>query len=66
MDNRQKEIDSLKEYVLIDSQKINIDVFRLNSNGFWELHSYQENDELLLKSIDFSCPVSMIYEDVYF
>ncbi|CCQ52316.1 Uma2 family endonuclease [Crocosphaera watsonii] len=61
-----RQIDSLKEYVLIDSQKINIDVFRLNNNGFWELHSYQENDELLLKSIDFSCPVSMIYEDVYF
>ena len=61
-----RQIDSLKEYVLIDSQKINIDVFRLNSNGFWELHSYQENNELLLKSIDFSCPVSMIYEDVYF
>ncbi|MGB5593848.1 MAG: Uma2 family endonuclease, partial [Crocosphaera sp.] len=61
-----RQIDSLKEYVLIDSQKINVEVFRLNDKGFWELHPYQENDEIFLQSIDFSCSISLIYEDIEF
>ncbi|HAC62496.1 MAG TPA: hypothetical protein DCF68_02915 [Cyanothece sp. UBA12306] len=59
-----RQIDTLQEYVLIDAQRINIEVFRLNNNGFWELHPYQERDEFLLTSIDFSCPISLIYEDI--
>ncbi len=50
----------------IDAQKINVEVFRLNKNRFWELHPYQENDEILLTSIDFSCPISLISEDIDF
>jgi Uma2 family endonuclease len=61
-----RQIDTLKEYVLIDSKKINIDCFRLNENNFWELHFYQENDELELNTISFSCPISLIYEDINF
>jgi Uma2 family endonuclease len=64
--NHYRQIDSLKEYVLIDSQKINVEVFRLNDKGFWELHPYQENDEIFLQSIDFSCSISLIYEDIEF
>jgi Uma2 family endonuclease len=52
--------------VLIDSQKINIEVFRLNNNDLWELHPYQEKDEFLLTSIDFSSSISLIYEDIDF
>jgi Uma2 family endonuclease len=61
-----RQIDTLKEYVLIDSKKVNIDCFRVNEKGVWELYSYQENDEFLLKAIDFSCPISVIYEDIDF
>lgn len=60
------QIDTLKEYVLIDAQKINVEVFRLNSQGLWELHPYQENDEILLTSIDFSSAFSLIYEEIDF
>ncbi len=61
-----RQIDTLKEYVLIDSQKINVEVFRLNDNGFWELHPYQDSDQVSVQSIDFSCPISLIYEEVEF
>ncbi len=61
-----RQIDTLKEYVLIDSKKVNIDCFRLNEKGFWELHSYQENEEFQLRAIDFSCPISVVYEDIDF
>ncbi|WP_013321404.1 Uma2 family endonuclease [Gloeothece verrucosa] len=61
-----RQIDTLQEYVLIDAEKINVECFRLNDKGFWELHPYQENDEINLNSINFSCPISLIYEDINF
>ncbi|ACK66062.1 protein of unknown function DUF820 [Rippkaea orientalis PCC 8801] len=61
-----RQVDTLKEYVLIDAQKINIEVFHLNNNGFWELHPYQETDVFSLECIDFFCPVALIYEDIEF
>lgn len=61
-----RQIDTLKEYVLIDTKKINVECFRLNEKGLWELHPYQENDEIYLNSINFSCPISLIYEDIDF
>ncbi len=60
------QIDTLQEYVLIDSQKISIEVFRLNDQGRWELHPYQETEEITFSSIQFSCPLSLIYEDIDF
>jgi Uma2 family endonuclease len=61
-----RQMDSLKEYVLIETESINIDVFRVNESGFWELHSYKENQDLILSSINFQCPMSLIYEDIEF
>lgn len=62
---------SLQEYVLIDSEKLRIDCYRRMDRGNWELTSYPEeeantedSDILELVSIDFRCPLSLIYEDV--
>lgn len=61
-----RRIETLKEYVLIDAQKISIECFRLNDKGFWELHPYQDGDEIHLTSIDFHMNISLLYEDVQF
>ncbi len=61
-----RRIKTLREYVLIDAQQINVECFRLNEKGIWELHPYTEGDEIYLNSIDFHCPISLIYEDVQF
>lgn len=61
-----RRIKTLKEYILIDAQKINVECFRLNDKGFWELHPYQEGDEIYLTSIDFHMNISLLYEDVQF
>jgi len=62
---------TLLEYVLIDAEKISIDVYRRGNAGKWELTSYPEDftestnpDIFELTSIDFQCSLSLIYEDV--
>jgi hypothetical protein len=41
-----------------------IECYRLNEKGLWELYPYSEGDEVELKSVDFCCPIDLIYEDV--
>jgi Uma2 family endonuclease len=58
-----REIPTLKEYILVDSETIGIEVFRLNSGGHWELEEYKEaRDHLFINSVQLSIPVAEIYE----
>jgi Uma2 family endonuclease len=59
-----RQISTLQEYVVIDAEKVNLDCFRLNEKGLWELHSYEAGDEVYFQSIDFHLPMSLVYEDV--
>lgn len=62
-----RDIPSLQEYILIDSETIGVEIFTINEQGFWELKEYTNPDELLLiKTIDLGLPLSDIYEDVEF
>jgi len=58
-----RDIPTLKEYILADSESIHIEVFRLNENNHWELEEYNSiNDLLYLKVINEKIPLSEIYE----
>lgn len=69
-----RRINTLKEYVLINAQEISIDCYRLNEQNKWELTHYQIDEtnsegtelEFHLTSVDFRCPISLLYEDVEF
>lgn len=61
-----RRIQTLREYVLIDAQKVSVECFRLNDRGLWELHPYEAGDEVHLTSVDFHFPISLVYEDVEF
>lgn len=69
-----RRIDTLKEYVLIDADKMNVECYRLNENEKWELTSYSVEEtiedptevEVHLTSINFRCPISLLYENVVF
>ena len=69
-----RQIDTLKEYVLIEADKMNVECYRINEKGKWELTAYsleQPNNngteiEVHLTSVDFSFPISLLYEDVIF
>ncbi|MDD1413782.1 Uma2 family endonuclease [Dolichospermum sp. ST_con] len=60
-----RRIETLQEYVLISADKIGLDCFRLNEKGLWELHPFVEGDEVHLVSVDFTFPLSLVYEDVF-
>ncbi|MCP2729607.1 Uma2 family endonuclease [Limnofasciculus baicalensis] len=69
-----RQIDTLKEYVLIETDKMNVECYRINEKGKWELTAYsleQPTDngteiEIHLTSVDFRFPISLLYEDVVF
>jgi Uma2 family endonuclease len=59
-----RHLETLQEYVLVKQDRHSIDCFRRNEQGRWELHAFVEGDEVELKSIDFSCVIASLYEDV--
>ena len=59
-----RRIQTLREYVLIDAEKISVECFRLNERGIWELHPYEGGMMVRLSSVDFDFPISLVYEDV--
>jgi Uma2 family endonuclease len=60
-----RDINTLKEYILVDSQSLHIEVFRLNENNHWELEEYNDaNNYLEIKAIDESVLIAEIYEGV--
>ncbi|NER38065.1 MAG: Uma2 family endonuclease [Oscillatoria sp. SIO1A7] len=59
-----RRISSLREYLLISAEQMTVECFRLNEQGIWELHSYADGEELHLTSLDFRCPIELLYEDV--
>ena len=60
-----RRISTLKEYVLVSANEIMLECFQLNEKGVWEFYSYQEGDNIELKNFNFSCPIDLIYEDVF-
>jgi len=62
-----RDIPTLKEYILVDSESIHIEVFRLNENNHWELEEYNSFIALLeIKAIHESFLINEIYEGVTF
>jgi Uma2 family endonuclease len=56
----------LQDYLLVDAEKIAIDLYRQNESGNWEIINYQAGDTIELKSINLSCSIEDIYEDIVF
>ena len=58
-----RDIPTLKEYLLVDSEAVNVEIFRMNDIGHWQLEEFKIPDELLnLTAIDFQITLSKIYE----
>ncbi len=63
---RYRQLNSLQEYVLIQSDEIGVECFRRNDEGLWVLYTYGAKDTLYLESIGFSIPVEKLYRQVRF
>ncbi|MEQ9621058.1 Uma2 family endonuclease [Coleofasciculus chthonoplastes] len=62
-----QELESLREYVLINTKRQRVDCFRRNDEGLWVLQFYTPiQQEFKLESIGFTGELVALYEDVYF
>ncbi len=71
IDRREKllnyrQIESLKEYILISQDRIKIEVYRQDDQGQWWLETLGEEDELHLESVGLRMSMAEVYEDVRF
>jgi Uma2 family endonuclease len=60
-------IETLQEYILINTKKPRVECFRRNEDGFWVLQFYVEQEtSFQLHSINFAGTMRQLYEDVDF
>ncbi|MGB0563021.1 MAG: Uma2 family endonuclease [Spirulinaceae cyanobacterium] len=52
---------ALRDYLLVSSTSIAMDLYHKTDNGQWLLFNYQPGDTVELKSIDLSFPVEQVY-----
>lgn len=62
-----RDIPTLKEYILVDSESISVRAHVLNNAGSWEQKEYNSlNDTLVLPTIQVSVPLTEVYEGINF
>ncbi len=55
---------TIEEYVLVNTQRMAIEVYRREQHPFWRLSPFKVDDIVELVSIDISIPITAIYENV--
>lgn len=60
-----RQLPTLEEYVLIDSRKRSVEVFRRQAGG-WMLEPVPADGRLCLHTLGFECSLDAVYEDVVF
>jgi Uma2 family endonuclease len=54
----------LQDYVLVSSEKMEVDLYRKTESGSWEIINYQVGDKIELKSVNLTFPIERIYEGI--
>jgi Uma2 family endonuclease len=57
---------SLRDYVLVSSKEMAIDLYRKNDAGEWTIINYRAGDIVELKSINLSFPIEQVYRKIVF
>jgi Uma2 family endonuclease len=55
---------TIQEYVLVNTQRQSIEVYRRTTNKFWTLYPFERGEQVELASIGVTLPVAAIYENV--
>jgi Uma2 family endonuclease len=63
---RYRQFPSLQEYVLVQADRSNVEVFRRNEKGQWVLSEYALENRLLLESIGVEIAIADLYRQVQF
>ncbi|PIG91892.1 Uma2 family endonuclease [Gloeocapsopsis sp. IPPAS B-1203] len=62
-----QELETLREYVLINTKRQRVECFRRNEQGLWVLQFYTpQQTSFRLDNIDFKATLAALYEDVIF
>lgn len=62
-----RQIETLKEYILISSMEVWVEKFKRENSGSWTLTEYKNmTDSLPVDTIHFGLPLTEIYRDVVF
>ncbi|HSC37911.1 MAG TPA: Uma2 family endonuclease, partial [Chitinophagaceae bacterium] len=58
-----RDIPTLREYILVDSEAVGIEVFRIDPHEHWVLEEYKAlEDTLLIQTVSLSILLQDIYE----
>jgi Uma2 family endonuclease len=60
-----RDIPTLREYILVDSESVQVEAYYINESGVWALKEYENPDEVLeIPTIQVSVSLKDIYEGV--
>lgn len=60
-----RKLPSLREYVVVDAERISVDVFRREPGAkYWSIDFLDAGQTVTLASVDLVLPVAAVYEDV--
>ncbi|TQV62101.1 MAG: Uma2 family endonuclease [Halothiobacillaceae bacterium] len=60
-----RQLPALMEYVLIDPERVSVEVFRRDASGHWVLYPYGPDEAVELASVGMSLPIATVYEDAW-
>jgi Uma2 family endonuclease len=61
-----RQIPSLQEYVLIDSESMSVEVYHRGEGKMWLYYAYSAGDMIALESLEFEFPIELLYEGISF
>ena len=61
-----RNIDSLKEYLLVEQDRRHADLFRKGKDDLWVLYASGETDDVVLESVGMRLSMDLLFEDVSF
>jgi Uma2 family endonuclease len=57
---------SLQEYVLVNTEQIEVEIFRKNDRNRWEILNFEAGDVVELESVNFTFPIEQLYQGIIF
>ncbi len=64
--NWYRQSDSLQDYVLVNADKIEIDLYQRLDGDKWKINTYVEGDLIELKGINLTFSIAQLYEGITF
>ena len=59
-----RQCPTIREYVLVDSQRQSVEVFRREKSNFWTYHVFESGDDVELVSVGIRFPLAKLYRNV--